>query len=137
LGADAAVFPAWSEADWRKAAEAALKGKGLDSLASRTADGIRIEPLYAPAGGPRPLGPSAPWRVMARLDHPDARQANDQALEDLAGGADGLAIAFAGAVGAHGFGLKAFDPATLHAAFDGLRFDGGALFELDLWPSPR
>ena len=34
------VFPAWSEADWRKAAEAALKGASLDRLASSTADGI-------------------------------------------------------------------------------------------------
>ena len=39
MGADAAAFPAWSEADWRKAAEAALKGKSLDSLTSCTADG--------------------------------------------------------------------------------------------------
>ena len=132
LGADAAVFPAWSEADWRKAAEAALKGKGFESLVSRTADGIRIEPLYAPAEGPRPLGPSAPWRVIARLDHPDAREANAQALDDLAGGADGLAVVLKGAIGAHGFGLKAFDPATLHAAFDGLRFDAGPRFDLDL-----
>ena len=69
---------------------------------------------------------------MARLDHPDAREANAQALDDLAGGADGLAVVFAGAIGAHGFGLKKFDPATLHAAFDGVRFDAGAHFELDL-----
>ena len=52
MSADAAVFPAWSEADWRKAAEAALKGKSVESLASRTADGIRVEPLYAPTEGP-------------------------------------------------------------------------------------
>jgi methylmalonyl-CoA mutase len=57
LGADVAIFPARSEADWRKAAEAALKGESIESLASRAADGVRIEPLYAPADGPRPLGP--------------------------------------------------------------------------------
>jgi methylmalonyl-CoA mutase len=135
LSADAAVFPAWSEADWRKAAEAALKGKSLESLACRTVDGIRIEPLYAPADGPRPFGPSGPWRVMARLDHPDPREANAQALDDLAGGADGLAVVFAGAIGAHGFGLKKSDPATLHAAFEGVRFDAGPRFELDLGPN--
>ena len=43
---------------------------------------------------------------MARLDHPDAREANAQALDDLAGGADGLCVVFAGAIGAYGFGLK-------------------------------
>ncbi len=132
MGADPAVFPASSEADWRKAAEAALKGESLESLSSRTADGITIEPLYQPAGGPRPLGPSGPWRVMARLDHPDAREANAQALDDLAGGADGLTVVFEGAIGAHGFGLRKFDPATLHAAFEGVRFDAGPRFELDL-----
>ena len=132
MGADAAVFPTFSEADWRKAAEAALKGKSLESLASRTADGIRIEPLYAPADGPRALGPDGPWRVVARLDHPDAREANAQALDDLAGGADGLQVAFAGSIGAYGFGLKRHDAGTLHKAFDSVRFDAGSNFELDL-----
>ena len=135
MGADAAVFPAWSAVDWRKAAEAALKGKSVESLTSRTADGIRIEPLYIPSDGLRPIGPSGPWRVMARLDHPDAREANAQALDDVAGGADGLAVVFAGAIGAYGFGLKKRDPATLHAAFDGVRFDAGSHFELDLGPN--
>ena len=135
MGAEPAVFPAWSEADWRKTAEAALKGKSLESLASTTVDGIRIEPLYPPAEGPRPLGRSGPWRVMCRLDHPDASEANAQALDDLAGGADGLAVVFAGAIGAFGFGLKKSDPATLHAAFDTVRFDAGLCCELDLGPA--
>ena len=74
----------------------------------------------------------APWRVIARLDHPDAREANAQALDDLAGGADGLQVVFSGAVGAYGFGLRRSDPATLHAAFEGVRFDAGPCFELDL-----
>ena len=132
MGAEAGVFPRWDEADWRKAAAAALKGKSLDTLASRTADGIEIEPVYPPAEGPRALRPEGPWRVMARLDHPEAGEANAQALEDVAGGADGLQVVFAGAIGAYGFGLRRFDSATLHTAFDGVRFDGGLRFELDL-----
>jgi methylmalonyl-CoA mutase len=134
LGAGAGVFPSWGEADWREAAEATLKGKSLDALASRTADGIEIQPVYAPADGPRALRAEGPWRVIARLDHPDAGEANAQALEDLAGGADGLQVVFSGAVGAYGFGLKRFDSATLHAAFDGVQFAGGPRFELDLGP---
>ena len=55
MGAEAEVFPAWTEADWRKAAEAALKGASLDKLVTRTADGLRIEPVYQPAEGPRAL----------------------------------------------------------------------------------
>ncbi len=132
MGADAGAFPAWSEADWRKAAEAALKGASLDALASRTADGVRIEPLYPPGEGPRPLRTDGPWRVIARLDHPDAGEANAQALDDIAGGAGGLQVVFSGAVGAYGFGLRRSDPATLHAAFDGVRFDQRLRFELDL-----
>ena len=132
MGAETNGFPAWTEADWRKAAEAALKGASLDKLVARTADGLRIEPVYAPADGPRALRAAGPWRVMARLDHPDAREANAQALEDLAGGADGLQVVFAGAIGAYGFGLKRSDPASLSVAFDRVQFDAGARFELDL-----
>ena len=132
MGASAGVFPAWTEADWRKAAEAALKGAPLERLASKSSDGIRIEPLYASAEGPRPLGRDGGWKVMARLDHPEAGEANAQALEDLAGGADGLQVVFAGAVGAYGFGLGRTDSATLHKAFEGVRFDAGQIFELDL-----
>ncbi|HTR13447.1 MAG TPA: methylmalonyl-CoA mutase family protein [Roseiarcus sp.] len=138
MAAEGPVFPAYGEADWRKAAEAALKGRNLESLASATADGLRIEPLYTPADGPRAVGPDGPWRVIARVDHPDAGEANAQALEDLAGGADGLQLIYSGAIGAYGFGLKRHDPATLHAAFDGVRFDAGPTFELDLGPeAPR
>ena len=132
MRADAGAFPAWSEADWRKAAEAALKGARIDTLASSTAGGIRIEPLYPPCEGPRPLRTDGSWRVIARLDHPDAGEANAQALDDIAGGADGLQVVFADAVGAYGFGLRRSDPATLHAAFNGVRFDQGLRFELDL-----
>jgi len=132
LGAAAGLFPAYSEADWRKAAEAALKGASFERLAAKTADGILIQPVYQPATGPRALRLEGPWRVIARLDHPDAGEANAQALDDLANGADGLQVIFSGALGAYGFGLKQFDPATLHAAFEGVRFDAGAHFELDL-----
>ncbi len=134
MGAEAVVFPAWTEADWRKAAETALKGASLDKLVSKTPDGVRIELVYQPAEGPRALRAGGPWRVIARLDNPDAREANAQALEDLSSGADGLQVVFAGATGAYGFGLRRSDAATLSAAFDGVQFDAGARFELDLGP---
>jgi methylmalonyl-CoA mutase len=132
LGAVANLFPAYSQADWRKAAEAALKGASLETLVSETADGVRIEPVYPPAEGPRATRPGGPWRIIARLDHPNADEANTQALDDLANGADGLQIVSSGALGAYGFGLRSFDSATLHKAFNGVRFDAGANFELDL-----
>ena len=134
MSAAASFFPAYSEADWRKAAEAALKGAALELLVSESADGLRIEPIYPPADGPRAIRPGGPWRVITRLDHPDAGEANAQALDDLANGADGLKLAASGAIGSYGFGLKRFDSASLHKAFDGVRFDTGANFELDLGP---
>ena len=133
MGAEARIFPPYSGQDWRKAAQAALKGRSVESLASTTADGLRIEPLYAPADdGPRAIGPDGPWRVIARVDHPDAGEANAQALEDIADGADGVQVIFSGAIGAHGFGLRRSDAATLHAVFESVRFDAGQTFELDL-----
>jgi methylmalonyl-CoA mutase len=134
LGAVESLFPATTQADWARAAEAALKGANLETLVSKTADGVRIEPVYPPAEGPRAIRSGGPWRIIARLDHPDADEANAQALDDLANGADGLQIASSGALGAYGFGLRRFDSAALHKAFDGVRFDGGANFELDLGP---
>jgi methylmalonyl-CoA mutase len=134
LGALETLFPAATEADWRKAAEAALKGASLETLVSETVDGVRIEPVYAPAEGPRATRPDGPWRTIARLDHPNADEANAQALDDLANGADGLQIVSSGALGAYGFGLRQFDSATLYKALDGVRFDAAVNFELDLGP---
>jgi methylmalonyl-CoA mutase len=134
LGAVASLFPSYTQADWERAAEAALKGAGLETLVSKTGDEVRIEPVYPPAEGPRAIRSGGPWRIIARLDHPNAGEANAQALDDLANGADGLQIVFSGAVGAYGFGLRRFDSASLHEAFDGVRFDAGAHFELDLRP---
>ena len=134
MSAVASLFPGHTQADWRRAAEAALNGASLETLVRKTVDGVRIEPVYRPAEGPRAIRPGGPWRVIARLDHPNADEANAQALDDLANGADGLQVVFSGALGAYGFGLGRFDSATLHKAFDKVRFDAGASFELDLGP---
>jgi len=132
LGAVASLFPATTEADWGRAAEAAIKGASRETLASKTADGVRIEPVYPPAEGPRAIRRGGPWRIIARLDDPAADGANAQAHDDIANGADGLQIVSSGAIGAHGFGLRNFDSAALHRAFDGVCFDAGTRFELDL-----
>jgi methylmalonyl-CoA mutase len=132
MRAAASLFPAYGEADWRRAAEAALNGANFERLVSKTADGVLIDPVYRPAEGPRALRRAGPWRVIARLDHPDADEANAQALDDLANGADGLQVVFSRALGAHGFGLRRFDPAALHRAFEGVRLDAKRHFELDL-----
>ena len=127
------AFAPFSEADWRKAAEASLKGAAFDSLVSQTSDAIALQPLYLRREGPRASrGDGRAWRALARLDHPDAAAANEQALDDLAGGADGLQVVFAGAGGAYGFGLGKWDSAALHRAFEGVRFEKALSVELDL-----
>ena len=99
----ASEFPPATEAQWRTAVDAVLKGKPFDKvLVNRTADGIAIQPLYPRKAGAAPLAgraPGAPWTVSQRADHPDPAAANAQALEDLDGGASGLAVVTRGAIG--------------------------------------
>jgi methylmalonyl-CoA mutase len=127
------TFPGRSEADWRAAAETALRGGAFDKLVSITADGVRLGPLHAGADGPRAVrGQAGAWKALSRVDHPGADDFAAAAREDLENGADGLDIVFAGAAGAYGFGLARTDAEGLHRAFDGIRFDGGLRFNLDI-----
>ena len=124
-------FPVRSEADWRKAAEAALKGGAFDALESVTSDEIALGPLHAGRSGARAWRSEAgPWKALSRVDHPSPDDFNEAAREELANGADGLVVVFAGSGAAYGFGLKG-DPAGLARAFDGLSGDG-ARFSLDI-----
>ena len=123
------TFPLRAEADWRRAAEAALKGAAFEKLVSVTADGLKLGPLHGRAEGARALRADAgPWRALSRVDHPGADDFNAQAHEDLDNGADGLTLVFAGAGAAHGFGLAG----TLARALDGLPFDAGARYVLEI-----
>jgi methylmalonyl-CoA mutase len=130
----AAEFPPATQAQWRKLVEAALKGAPFDKrLVSQTYDGLRVEPLYARAAkAPTVAGrPAVPWQVMQRVDHPDPNAANDEALYDLESGATGLALVFAGSVGAYGYGLDGSSETTARA-LEGVHLDAGIAIELDL-----
>ncbi|WP_332697285.1 methylmalonyl-CoA mutase family protein, partial [Bosea sp. (in: a-proteobacteria)] len=122
---------------WRSAVDKVLKGADFEKkLVARTADGIRIEPLYPAAAGStaRPLRPRAGrWRVAARVDHPDPAEAGRLALAELEGGADSLSLAFAGAAAARGFGLVARSVEELDGSLSGVMFD---LVRLRLDPAP-
>ena len=122
---------------WRAAVDKVLKGGDFEKrLVSRSADGIRIEPLYpAATGAARPArGAAGRWGLCARLDHPDPAQAQALALTDLEGGADGLALSFAGARAARGYGLVADDVTALDDALDGIMLD---LIGLRIDPAPQ
>ncbi|WP_439573105.1 methylmalonyl-CoA mutase family protein [Phreatobacter sp.] len=124
----ASEFPPATEAAWRAAVDAVLKGKPFDKvLVNRTADGIAIQPLYPRKTGATPLAaraPGAPWTVVQRMDHPDPAEANALALEDLSGGASGLVIVTRGAIGdRRGDALVIDDLADLDRLLDGVMLD--------------
>src|SRR5713226_9166471 len=130
----AADFAPASYDDWRKLVDGVLKGAPFEKLVGKTYDGLRIEPIYPRARGAAPIAgraPAAPWQIMQRIDHPDAAQANAQALHDLENGATGLEIEFAGGPGARGFGVADATGETLARLFDGVFFDAGVAIALN------
>ena len=133
----AAEFPPATFAQWRKLVDDLLKGESFEKrLQSLSADGIAVGPLYerAPAAQNLPGRTSGtPWQIMQRIDHPDPGAANKQALEDLAGGANGLVLVGAGCASAHGFGLRT-DVDALGKTLEGIPRDGSVAIEFDLGP---
>src|SRR3978361_1563712 len=88
----AADFAPATYDDWRKLVDGVLKGAPFEKLVSKTADGVQIAPIYRRAEGAAPVAgraAAAPWQILQRIDHPDARAANTQALHDLENGATG------------------------------------------------
>src|SRR6266480_5807919 len=135
----AADFAPASYDDWRKLVDGVLKGAPFEKLVGKTYDGLRIEPIYPRARGTAPIAgraPAAPWQIMQRIDHPDAAQANAQARHDLENGATGLPLVFAGANGAHGFGLEPSAEA-IEKILDGIFIDAGIGIELQIGPQSR
>lgn len=127
-------------AQWRKLADAVLKDADFDEvLTSRTADGIRIEPLYAKAEGRAPIigrQAGASWVIMQRVDDADPTRANSQALTDLENGANGLTLVFKDSIGALGFGMEAKADAVAET-LNGVYLDAGIDIALDCGPRGR
>ncbi|WP_019874946.1 methylmalonyl-CoA mutase subunit beta [Sporichthya polymorpha] len=108
----AAEFPSATMEDWRALVSKIVARSGAEfpadapeqALASTTRDGIEISPLYVPdpnaelgLPGQAPYlrgrtaeGLRTGWDIVARQTSPDPKTANEQALEDLAGGATSL-----------------------------------------------
>ncbi|RXF72917.1 methylmalonyl-CoA mutase family protein [Hansschlegelia zhihuaiae] len=119
----AAEFPA-NEAEWRKAAEAALKGRPLEPILRRTlVDGTPVEAI-APRTPARPIvgrAPGKPWIAMTRIDLAEPSEANAQALEDLNNGASGLSFVFARPGDGSGVAADTLD--RFDRALDGVLLD--------------
>jgi methylmalonyl-CoA mutase len=60
--------------------------------------------------------------VQARIDHPDPAMANAEALHELANGATGLTLVFAGSIGAYGYGLPG-DAQSVARILEGVHLD--------------
>ena len=132
----AAEFPPATREQWRKIVAEAVKGASFESLISETYDGVRIEPLSPRKSQAEPVigrKPGAPWAIMQRVDHPGPKAANAEAVQDVANGASGLVLEFAGAPGAYGYGLGSGEEA-LTQALKGIDLD--ATIAIDLDPGP-
>jgi len=126
-------FPHATRDDWKKLVDGVLKGAPFEKLVSCSYDGLRIEPVYPRSEDAFVIAgrmAAAPWQITQRIDHPDAAAANAQALLDLENGATGLTLVFAGAPGAHGFGLTP-SAATLDHVLDGIHLDAGIGLEIN------
>ncbi len=131
----ASEFPSATRAQWLKLVDGLLKGVPFDKkLVSKTYDGLKIEPLYQRRAYTHVLtgrAPGAPWQIMARVDHPDPKEANRQALDDLENGANGLVLVCPGAIGAGGFGIDV-SADGIAKILDGIYLDVGAPIEFML-----
>ncbi len=131
-------FPVLERDDWRALVDASLKGRSYETLRTRTADGIIIEPVYGTAENAPPL-PAAPartsaeaWTLVQRADMPDIAAANSQMLDDLTNGASGISLVLPGSITAGASGVAVTDARSLQRLFEGveldlidLRLDGG------------
>ncbi|MDQ6438218.1 methylmalonyl-CoA mutase family protein [Mesorhizobium sp. LHD-90] len=133
------AFPAADRSHWLALVEKALAGAPFDDvMVGRTDDGLAIEPLASRRIGAVPLArrkAALPWIVVQRCDDTDPARANRQALEDVAGGAAGLALVFEGAPNAFGYGLPD-QPDTLERVLDGIPLDKVHV-RIDAHPSSR
>jgi methylmalonyl-CoA mutase len=118
---------------WRKAAEASLRGRPLESISQTTHDGITIEPLYSSdqvqvsteypglppfTRGQSGLGSSqGSWESCQRCDHPDAELAAGWASENASRGISSAWLVFDSAARA---GLDADSDRAANSEADGL-----------------
>ena len=132
-------FPDATEADWLASVEKALKGRGIDSITRKTADGLEIHPLYresdfpsasdplgTPGEAPYLRGPTAapdkfmPWDIRQTFTHPSPHVTNEEILRDLERGVMSIELKL-DATGRDGIQITTLN--ELKAALDDVRAD--------------
>ncbi len=136
----ASDFPPANREAWLELVSGVLKGAPFERrLVSKTYDGLDIQPLYGRDAAASPVvgrPPGVPWRVLSRIDLPDPVAANGQALIDLENGATGLSLAFAGSIGAYGFGLDA-RPTAVTTLLRDIHLDAGIALDIEADGQPE
>ncbi|WP_072397198.1 methylmalonyl-CoA mutase family protein [Hyphomicrobium sp. CS1GBMeth3] len=134
----AADFEAATRDQWLGLVEKVLKGADFEKkLVTRTADGIRIEPLYARdtavpalqaaipghapyARGARSVVEGLGWEIRQRVNAASPEEANREILSELEAGSNGIALAIE-APGQVGTRIKS--AADMTVALSGMRID--------------
>lgn len=114
--------------EWRSLAEKTLHGADFESaLVRKNEDGLTLGPLFTHANSsvrvaknttPRLAG--RPWHITAHINHPDIEHANQDIMEDLAGGASALSLHFDPS-GKSGIATR--NLSDLHRLFSGVHAD--------------
>ena len=134
----AADFEAATRAKWLALVDKAIKGADFEKkLVTRTADGIRIEPIYTretsvaalqtavPGHAPLTRGASSEvqglgWEIRQRVNAGNPDQANREILSELEGGSNGIVLEIE-APGQTGCRIQS--AADMTAALAGMRLD--------------
>lgn len=134
----AADFEAATRAEWLALVDKAIKGADFEKkLVTRTADGIRIEPIYTretsvaapqtavPGHAPLTRGASSEvqglgWEIRQRVNAGNPDQANREILSELEGGSNGIVLEIE-APGQTGCRIQS--AADMTAALAGMRLD--------------
>ena len=123
----ASDFAPPSRAEWLEIVEKTLKGAAFEKrLVSKAYDGPALQPLYTADQTMRsparalPGDMDRPWDLRTRINHPDPRAANDEALSDLVGGGASVLLCIDPSAKD---GIAAGSEADLAKALDGVLLD--------------
>jgi methylmalonyl-CoA mutase len=136
--------PQSGAAQWRRLAEKALGGAPLETLNAILDTGAEIGPLHTPLNaGDKALASGHPgaapfvrgaaaeargWRVLQLADRRNPAEANAQAREDLANGADGLWLQLPGGAAFGGRALALSDLAALERTLAEIALDATPIY---------